>query len=106
MFSRDQIRNKEICRLTRVSDIAQRVVILKWQRAGHKARRIDGHWGPRCGNGSPVLVSAASVDLQPGGQITSNESRASIGNKRPRIVVFGTLYNATTASEVDVNRLK
>ncbi|CAH2226444.1 jg17684 [Pararge aegeria aegeria] len=42
---RDQIRNEEIRRRTRVSDIAQRVAKLKWQLAGHIARRTDGRWG-------------------------------------------------------------
>ncbi|CAH2248040.1 jg12743 [Pararge aegeria aegeria] len=37
---RDQIRNDE-----RVTDIAQRVAKLKWQWAGHIARKTDGRWG-------------------------------------------------------------
>ncbi|CAH2268857.1 jg27184 [Pararge aegeria aegeria] len=45
---RDQIRNEEIRRRTRVTDIAQRVAKLKWQWAGHIARSTDGmatlHW--------------------------------------------------------------
>ncbi|CAH2208128.1 jg27685 [Pararge aegeria aegeria] len=41
---RDQIRNEEILRRTRVTDIAQRVAKLKWQWAGHIARRSDGRW--------------------------------------------------------------
>ncbi|CAH2235024.1 jg1294 [Pararge aegeria aegeria] len=44
---RDQIRNEEIRRRTRVTDIAQRVVKLKWQWAGHIARRTDGRWGSK-----------------------------------------------------------
>ncbi|CAH2222158.1 jg26044 [Pararge aegeria aegeria] len=40
---RDQI--EEIRRRTRVTDIAQRVAKLKWQWAGHIARRTDGRWG-------------------------------------------------------------
>ncbi|CAH2251132.1 jg11818 [Pararge aegeria aegeria] len=39
---RDQIRNEEIRRRTRVTDIAQRVARLKWQWAGHIARKTDG----------------------------------------------------------------
>ncbi|CAH2238163.1 jg22091 [Pararge aegeria aegeria] len=39
----DQIRNEEIRRRTRVTDIAQQVAKLKW--AGHIARRTDGRWG-------------------------------------------------------------
>ncbi|CAH2238553.1 jg6810 [Pararge aegeria aegeria] len=42
---RDLIRNEEISRRTRVTDIAQRVAKLKWQWAGHIARRTDGRWG-------------------------------------------------------------
>ncbi|CAH2239535.1 jg21539 [Pararge aegeria aegeria] len=41
----DQIRNEEIRRRTRVTDIAQLVAKLKWQWAGHIARRNDGRWG-------------------------------------------------------------
>ncbi|CAH2217048.1 jg26090 [Pararge aegeria aegeria] len=44
---RDQIRNEEIRRRTRVTDIAQRVAKLKWQWAGHIARRTDGRSGPK-----------------------------------------------------------
>ncbi|CAH2245472.1 jg8718 [Pararge aegeria aegeria] len=32
---------------TRVIEIAQKVVNLKWQRAGHIAQGTDGHWGPK-----------------------------------------------------------
>ncbi|CAH2227846.1 jg1688 [Pararge aegeria aegeria] len=42
---RGQIRNVEIRRRTRVTDIAQRVAKLKWQKAGHIVRRKDG--GPK-----------------------------------------------------------
>ncbi|CAH2238869.1 jg13679 [Pararge aegeria aegeria] len=42
---RDQMRNEEIRRRTRVTDIAQRVAQLKWKWAGHIARRTDGRWG-------------------------------------------------------------
>ncbi|CAH2241948.1 jg9066 [Pararge aegeria aegeria] len=48
---RDQIRNEEIRRRTRVTDLAQRVAKLKWQWAGHIARRTDGRGGLRCWNG-------------------------------------------------------
>ncbi|CAH2259301.1 jg10040 [Pararge aegeria aegeria] len=41
---RDQIRNEEIRRRTRVTDIAQRVAKLKWQLAGQIARRTDERW--------------------------------------------------------------
>ncbi|CAH2265012.1 jg25138 [Pararge aegeria aegeria] len=42
---RDPIRDEEIRRRTRVTDIAQRVAKLKWQWAGHIAGRTDGCWG-------------------------------------------------------------
>ncbi|KAI8421549.1 hypothetical protein MSG28_009582 [Choristoneura fumiferana] len=42
---RDRIRNEEIRRRTRVTDIAKRISSLKWQWAGHIARRADGRWG-------------------------------------------------------------
>ncbi|CAH2229492.1 jg20864 [Pararge aegeria aegeria] len=44
---RDRIRNVEIRRRTKVTDIAQRVAKLKWQWAGHIVRRKDGRWGPK-----------------------------------------------------------
>ncbi|CAH2235482.1 jg8947 [Pararge aegeria aegeria] len=43
----DQIRNEDIRRRTRVTDIAQRVAKLKWQWAGHIVRRKDGRWCPK-----------------------------------------------------------
>lgn len=42
---RDRIRNEEIRRRTKVTDIARRIAQLKWQWAGHIARRTDGRWG-------------------------------------------------------------
>ena len=42
---RDRIRNEEIRRRTKVTDIALRISKLKWQWAGHIARRTDGRWG-------------------------------------------------------------
>ncbi|CAH2230228.1 jg19982 [Pararge aegeria aegeria] len=44
---RDQIRNVEIHRRTRVTDIAQRVTKLNRQWAGHIVRRKDRHRGPK-----------------------------------------------------------
>lgn len=41
---RDRIRNEEIRRRTKITDIAQRSSKLKWQWAGHIARRTDGRW--------------------------------------------------------------
>ncbi|CAH2242228.1 jg25161 [Pararge aegeria aegeria] len=42
---RDQIRNEEIRRRTKVTEIAQGVAKLKWQWAAHIARRTVGRWG-------------------------------------------------------------
>ncbi|CAH2219528.1 jg8079, partial [Pararge aegeria aegeria] len=44
---RDLIRNVEIHRRARATDIAQRVAQLKWQWAGHIVRRRDRRWGPK-----------------------------------------------------------
>jgi hypothetical protein len=37
--------NDEIRKRTKVTNIARRVADLKWQWAGHIARRTDGRWG-------------------------------------------------------------
>ncbi|CAH2244044.1 jg12145 [Pararge aegeria aegeria] len=94
---RDHIRN-EIRRRTKGTDIAQRVAKLKWQWAGHIARRTDGRWVPRCWSGNPAQENAALVDPQPGGQTTSNESRGVAGCKWPRIVEFLTPYKRSMSS--------
>ena len=44
---RDKIRNEEIRRRTKVTDIALKVSKLKWQWAGHIARRTDNRWGKK-----------------------------------------------------------
>ncbi|CAH2226578.1 jg22340, partial [Pararge aegeria aegeria] len=44
---RDRIRNDEIRRRTKVTDIAQRISKLKWQWAGHVCLRTDGRLGRR-----------------------------------------------------------
>ncbi|CAH2226463.1 jg21633 [Pararge aegeria aegeria] len=62
---RDRISNVEIRRRTRVTDIAQRVAKLKWQRGpGTKFGERMDVGVPRCWNGCPELVSAALVDPQ------------------------------------------
>ena len=43
----DRIRNVEIRRRTKVTDIVQRICKLKWQWAGHICRRSDNRWGRR-----------------------------------------------------------
>jgi hypothetical protein len=42
---RDRIRNDEIRKRTKGTDIARRIADLKWQWAAHIARRTDGRWG-------------------------------------------------------------
>jgi hypothetical protein len=39
---RDRIRNQVIRKRTQVTDIAHRISVLKWQRAGHISRRTVG----------------------------------------------------------------
>ncbi|CAH2238052.1 jg21664 [Pararge aegeria aegeria] len=62
----DRIRNVEIRKRARVTDIAQRVAKLKWHWAGHIVRRRDERWGPKV----LELVSATLVDPQQGRQTT------------------------------------
>ncbi|CAH2242089.1 jg26669 [Pararge aegeria aegeria] len=45
VYLSDQIGNEEIRTRTTVTDIAQRVAMLKWPGSGHVARRTDGRWG-------------------------------------------------------------
>jgi hypothetical protein len=44
---RNRIQNKVIRQRTKVTDIAHRIFMLKWQWAGHISRRIDNRWGKR-----------------------------------------------------------
>ncbi|CAH2208792.1 jg24356 [Pararge aegeria aegeria] len=66
---RDQIRNEDIRRRTRITDIAQRVAKLKWQWAGHIAWRTDGRLGPMV-----LKRLAALVDTRRGRRMSSSES--------------------------------
>ncbi|KAI8435740.1 hypothetical protein MSG28_003982 [Choristoneura fumiferana] len=61
---RDRIRNEEIRRRTRVTDIAKRISSLKWQWAGHIARRADGRWGRKVLEWRP-RIGKRSVGLPP-----------------------------------------
>ncbi|CAH2218499.1 jg3196 [Pararge aegeria aegeria] len=67
---RDRIRNDEIRRRTKVTDIAQRINKLKWQWAGHVCRRTDGRWAILVLEWSRESVSAVWDDLQPAGRMT------------------------------------
>ncbi|CAH2237465.1 jg12798 [Pararge aegeria aegeria] len=57
-------RRSNKARGTRVTDIAQRVAKLKWNWAGHIARRIDGRWGSKVLERRPraVWVAPNKVD--------------------------------------------
>ncbi|CAH2241919.1 jg12051 [Pararge aegeria aegeria] len=79
---RDRIRNEEIRRRTRATDI---VAKLKWKWAGHIARKTDVHWGSKSWgwNGDPAQVNEVLVGPQRGGQMTSGESLEAAGGKRP-----------------------
>ncbi|CAH2264578.1 jg21296 [Pararge aegeria aegeria] len=52
----------------------------------------------KCWNGSPVLVSAALVDPQRGGQTTLSASQVAVGSKQLRIVELGTPYERPMSS--------
>ncbi|KAJ0175113.1 hypothetical protein K1T71_009254 [Dendrolimus kikuchii] len=43
----DKIRNEDIRKRTKVTDIARKISKLKWQWAGHICRRTDGRWSKR-----------------------------------------------------------
>ncbi|CAH2218294.1 jg6403 [Pararge aegeria aegeria] len=60
-----RIRNVEIPRRTRFTDIAQRVAKLKWQWVRHSSEKGCTLGSQGTPNGSPELVSAALVDPQP-----------------------------------------
>ncbi|CAH2235424.1 jg13282 [Pararge aegeria aegeria] len=91
---RDQIRNAEIRRRTRVTDIAQRVAKLKWKWAGHIARRTDGRWGSKVLEWRP-RTGKRSVGRPPTRWTDDIKRLGAAGNKRPRTVDFGTLYKRT-----------
>jgi hypothetical protein len=44
---RDRIRNQVIRQRTKVTDLAHRISMLKWQWASHISRRTDNRWGKR-----------------------------------------------------------
>jgi hypothetical protein len=68
---RDRIRNDEIRKRTKATNIARRNADLKWQWAEHIARRTDGRcggkvleWRPRTGDAA--LVDPHKVDRRSG----------------------------------------
>ncbi|CAH2232600.1 jg10161 [Pararge aegeria aegeria] len=92
------IRNVEIRRRTRVTDIAQRVAKIKWQWAGHILRRRGDVGVPKCWNGSSALVNAVMVDPRRGGRTTLGASQVAAGFKRHQTVEFGTPYKRPMSS--------
>jgi hypothetical protein len=55
---RYRIRNEVIRQRTKVTDIAHRISMLKWQWAGHISRRTDNRWGKRVLKWRPRLGSS------------------------------------------------
>ncbi|CAH2229986.1 jg17506 [Pararge aegeria aegeria] len=100
---RDQIRNEEICRRTRVTGIAQRVVKLRWQWVGHIARRTNGRWDPKLLEWQLRTGKCSVARPQRDGQTTSSEPLEAAGNQQPRPVDFGTTKYLCPAE--DDNRL-
>lgn len=62
---------------------------LKWLWAGHKARRADGRWDPRCWSGDFARESAVLADRQSDGLTTINKSQGVPGCKWRRTVLAG-----------------
>jgi hypothetical protein len=52
---------------TKVTDIAHRISMLKWQWAGHISRRTDNHWGKRVLEWRPRLSKRSGGRPQAGG---------------------------------------
>ncbi|CAH2242429.1 jg20431 [Pararge aegeria aegeria] len=92
---RDRIRNVEIRRRTKVTDIAQRVAKLKWQWAGHIVRRKDGRWGPKVLEWQP-RTGKRSVGRPPTRWTDDIKRVAGIGSIR--IVELGTPYKRPMSS--------
>ena len=63
---RDRLRNEEIRRRTKVTDIALRISKLKWQWAGHVCRRTDNRWSRKVLEWRP-RTGKRSVGRRPAG---------------------------------------
>jgi hypothetical protein len=61
---RDRIRILVIWQRTKVTDIAHRISMLKWQWAGHISRRTDNRWGKRVLEWRPCLGKRSVGRLQ------------------------------------------
>ena len=87
---RDRIRNEEIRRRTKVTDIARKISNLKWQWAGHIARRTDNRWGkkvlewrPRTGRRSVGRPKFLNGDHEPADAVQDEKkSRMAITNQQ------------------------
>ncbi|CAH2261736.1 jg7601, partial [Pararge aegeria aegeria] len=84
---RDKIRNNEIRRRTKVTDIAQRISKL----AGHVCRKPEGRWGDAFWSGDHESVSAVWDELQPAGQMTLKRWLEAAGRERRKTVCGGAL---------------
>ncbi|CAH2231720.1 jg14303 [Pararge aegeria aegeria] len=85
---RDRIRNDEIRRRTKVTDIAQRISKLKWQWASHVCRRTDGLWGRRVLEWRP-RIDKRSVGRPPARWTDDLKKVAGCGWMRKAEAVFG-----------------
>ncbi|CAH2234472.1 jg1614 [Pararge aegeria aegeria] len=90
-----QIRNEEIRRRTRVTDIAQRVAKLNRHLAKHIARRTDGRWGLKVLEWR-LRTGKRSVGRPP--TRWTDDIRRVAGGKRPRTVYCGTPYKRPMSS--------
>ncbi|CAH2229133.1 jg8068 [Pararge aegeria aegeria] len=95
--------------LARLGDLGLLIEVNKKRKSGRKSKQHKSNLhvrrlakevnnSSRCWNGSPVLVSAALVDPQRGGQTTLSASQVAVGSKRLRIVELGTPYKRPMSS--------
>ncbi|KAI8426600.1 hypothetical protein MSG28_005383 [Choristoneura fumiferana] len=83
---RDRIRNDDIRNRTKVTDIARRIAKLKWQWAGHIARRTDGRWGQKVLEWRPRTGRRAVATVQLVIKITSDDAHAQGSGARSRLI--------------------
>ncbi|CAH2237391.1 jg11247 [Pararge aegeria aegeria] len=81
------IRNQELIRRNRVTDVAQRTKVA-----------LTDVGVPKNWNGDLAPVNAALVAPSRGGRLTSSESEGATGPKRHKTVVFGTTYKRPMSS--------
>jgi hypothetical protein len=92
---RDRIRNQVVWQRIKVTDIAHRISMLKWQWAGHISRRTDNRWvkrvlewRPRLGKHSVGRPQAWSDDLRR----TAGRSWMRVAEDRARWRYIGEAY--------------